>query len=113
MNKILIPILIIFLAVVVYSFSNPTQMGENVKEETELSCSSHSDCPKIEDINNFNGCFENKCLIKPIGTCFAEKDCNGQPLVIIQCLGQWTCEKGSDAQSTSDSGRCNWQCTQG
>jgi len=106
MNKLLIPILIIFLAVIVYSFSNPTQVGEKVKEESALSCSSHSDCPKIEDVNNFNGCFSGVCKTQPIGTCFTEKDCNNQPLAVIQCLGQWTCEKEQNAES----GRCNWVC---
>ncbi len=101
MNKLMIPVLIIFLAIVAYSFSNPTKVGE--KTEEEVKCSTHSDCTAINDVNNFNGCFENKCQIKPIGTCFTEKDCNGQPLVVIQCVGQWSCETG----------RCNWQCTQG
>ena len=111
MNKILIPVLVIFLIVIFYSFSNPTQIGENV--EQTVTCSTHKDCEKfnvaISGNSQFFACFSGKCEVAQIGTCYEPKDCIGQPLVVIQCLGQWACEK----EQAAESGRCNWQCIQG
>jgi hypothetical protein len=103
MNKIFIPIIIIFLAVVVYTFSQPqTYPGQytNDLDDITVQCSSHSDCEPIDDINRFNGCFSGTCQETQIGTCFIPEDCNGQPLAVIQCVGNWECPDN----------RCNWVC---
>src|SRR3989338_11558870 len=110
MKKIMITILVLFIFVIVYSFSHQTQMGEYFGNSNETQeCKNHADCTaEFQQPNKFYGCFNSECPTIAIGTCFSAGECDGQPMVVIQCTGQWTCEK-----SGAPYGRCHWVCSQG
>src|SRR3989338_6686559 len=118
MKKIMITILVLFIFVIVYSFSHQTQMVEYFcnKNKTQ-ECKNHADATAefqqwntdangVKTLNKFYGCFNSECQTVAIGTCFSADECDGQPMAVIQCTGQWTCEK-----SGAPYGRCKWVCS--
>ena len=105
----MVPILIIFLFVIAYSFSHQTKMSEYINKNQDLvkSCTTHAECnDEPQQPNKFYGCFNKKCQTVAIGTCFSADECSGQPMAVVQCSGAWKCEK-----SGMPYGKCNWVCS--